>query len=194
MIGKGILQGALIALAFLAAAAPAKATLVGDEIQFTRFNSNGDIVTGPDTAIVGEGPEFSFSTNIFYDVSASRIDFILTETANPNGLIFGSSMLVFSDLDWIGQPGVIVGIELTTVPAFDATASFTADSVTLNVGGGQVQTSTYASIELITRHAQVSEPGSLALFTAGIGFLGLARRRMSRRNERRLAGHGPASA
>lgn len=179
MTGKGTLQAALIALAFLGAAAPAQATLIGDEIQMTRFTPQG-IDFGPVTAVVGDGPEFQISSSIFYDVSASRIDFILTETANPNGLFFGELDIVFSDLDWIGQPGEIVDIVLTTNPALSATASFTADSVTLEVTGGQVQASTFASIELITRHVDVPEPGSLALFTAGIGFLGLARRRMSR--------------
>lgn len=171
---------AFAALTSLGTTSQAHATLIGDEVRLS-FVENGNITFGPAAAIVDDGIEFAPPGGVSFDVSASRVDFLLDSV-----IVFGEIDYILSDLDWIGQPGEIVDVELTTDVGLDATASFTPDSVTLSItGGGVGQVTIFASIEIITQHAEVPEPGSLALFSAGIGLLGFARHRRARQDGRR---------
>ncbi len=157
----------------------ANATLIGDEVTVA-FVVDGVLVEGggPFTEIVGNGadPEFNFGDETFVDVGASSILY------TSDAVIFGGFELVLTDLDWTGESGEIVGVELTLAPNITGDASFTADSVTLSIIGGFLEggigvNKFLASIDIITEHAVVPEPASLALFAAGLIGFGFARRR-----------------
>ncbi|WP_282605435.1 hypothetical protein [Pelagibius sp. Alg239-R121] len=145
----------------------AGATLIGDQVRVT-YLQNDAIIFGPLDAVVGDGVEFPGEISV--DFGASRIDL-----STENGLVFGTFDILFSDLDWIGEAGEIVGVEMTLDPELTGDVSFAPHSVTFsNTGGGPQNGGVFASFDLITRHtAVVPEPASIALFAAGITGLGL---------------------
>lgn len=153
----------------------AKATLIGDEVNLEIF-ANGQSISGLLTETVGDGVEFNPQNRLTFDVGASSIEI----TSLIGSVRFSTNIdFVFTDLDWVGETGVIVDVLLDPVQGIGS-VSFTEDSVTFSVlEFDRVSPGVLASIELVTRHASVPEPGTLALL--GLGLAGLAAVRQRRR-------------
>ncbi|WP_282610437.1 PEP-CTERM sorting domain-containing protein [Pelagibius sp. Alg239-R121] len=151
----------------------AKATLIGDEVNLEIFR-NGVSFSGLLTETVGNGVEFNPRNRLTFDVGASSIE--LASIIGPAR--FSTNVdFVFTDLDWVGEAGVIVDVVLDAIQGIGS-VSFTEDSVTFSVfTNDRAIPGAIASIEIITRHASVPEPGTFALLGLSLLGLGFARRR-----------------
>lgn len=157
----------------------AKATLIGDEVNLEVF-SNGQSDSGLLTATVGDGVEFNPQNVLTFDVGASSIEIV---SLIPSARFSANVDFVFTDLDWVGQAGVIVDVLLDPVQGIGS-VSFTEDSVTFSVlQRDRFNPGVLASIELVTRHASVPEPGTLALLGLGLAGLAAVRQRRRRRGD-----------
>lgn len=153
----------------------AKATLIGDEVNLEIF-ANGQSTSGLLTATVGNDVEFNPRDVLTFDVGASSIEIV--SLIRPAGFAVNIDF-VFTGLDWVGEAGSIVDVLLDPVQGIGS-VSFTEDSVTFSVlERDRFRPGVLASIELITRHASVPEPATLALL--GLGLAGLAGLRHCRR-------------
>ncbi len=166
---------AMAGLAALGIAAPANATLIGDDIDLTvSLEGASDKMFA---ATVGNGIEFDLG-DITIDVGASRIDFAIVD---PDAAFAAGVTYALTDLDWFGMAGEITDAVLIMFQEVDSQIEFTADSVTLERGDFslvELEAGLFASIELVTQHSggggDVPGPGALALFAVGLAGLGLA--------------------
>lgn len=157
----------------------AKATLIGDEVNLEIF-SNGQSVSGLLTETVGNGVEFNPRNRLTFDVGASSIEIV--SLIGPAQ--FAANIdFVFTGLDWVGEAGVIVDVLLDPVQGIGS-VSFTEDSVTFSVlEFDRANAGVLASIEIVTRHASVPEPATVALMGLGLAGLAAVRQRRRRREE-----------
>ena len=169
----------LVVLALCAVlAVPAPASLIGDMIDARwQFPPSSFDVT--DTLLVGPGIETASwaGTSATLDIGASTIAVDFTDT-NFNALAAGVNW-TFSDLDWVGSPGHIVFVSVSTnwVGWDDNYVTFGDDWIDINfqnaVGYNAARDEFEITIEAI--HDPIPEPMTLSLL--GMGIAGLAARR-----------------
>jgi hypothetical protein len=122
-------------------------------------------------AVIGAGDDFftnlagltpSGLVQITADFGAStlRIDYTIVNAATS----FPSHDMVFSDLDWVGTPGIITGFAWTSTNlSAPPTTSFTADSLTINMGALGVDIDKFITFDIETAHVPVPEPETYLL-------------------------------
>lgn len=182
-----------LALGSILAAGPARATLIGDFIDFERVN--GPPIPGESIFYdavqeeVIDGPEWTGFNGDQVDVADASI----TLRNVGNALFFfqwtfasglAPARWIWSDLDWVGQEGEIVGVSASWTPNLvsnpeNFTLVHDAHSVTLEATHGAVTIFPGGSftIDLEVEHTQAAEPSTLFLF--GIGIVAAALRRHS---------------
>lgn len=149
--------------------APTSADLVGDRVDFA-LTPAGPITVSPSSAVVGPGVEaglmFLGAPLLAIDVGSSDVSL-----TSFGGIGFAPTTLTISDLDWVGQPGVVTGFTITNNDlgaGFDnSNVSTTADSVSILFDQAWAANDN-VTITLTTQH--VPEPSSLLL----VGMIGTA--------------------
>jgi hypothetical protein len=118
-----------------------------------------------------------FGTDLNYysiDLSDADITFTATQTTDgygPAGLLFYGYVFSFA-----GAPKIL-GASLDASSSYLPAVDFSADTVTLNIGGGNPSPYEFAKINL-TFASPVPEPETYALLLAGLAMVGsVARRR-----------------
>ena len=173
-------------------AGTAQASLIDDTVNATYQSPFFFDLSSPSAVVAVGGPEFvvdlgdvfGSERKLLVDVSANTIDveYDLSSTSAAGVGIDGQS-LTLSDLDWVGTPGQIIGVDVTR---FDAgspnlilgNVAFTSDSVTIDFVGGWTDTDRM-SIGLDTTHyPTIPEPSTIAMWSVlGLVGMGVYRRR-----------------
>jgi hypothetical protein len=175
------------AIATVASAAPAGATLIGDLVSVEyHFPDLGTLVETHSTTVQA-GPadsvtlleEFLTPGTVNVEESSVEIDWVPVEftPGTFNGL-------VLRDLDFSGAPGPIVGLQIVTdAPTWnDSFASFTGDSIALNFASlGVLERGFTMTVDIVVVPRETPEPGTFALLLLGLSALGIAAR-VSRRS------------
>ncbi len=161
------------------------ASLIGDsiDVSFTSPEGSGsandvEVTSG----IEFEGPGFGLIEGEFLDITSDSIIAAVIEPFDPGGAVYE-----FTSLDWVGETGQIVGVELTldgVVGLESSDVTFGDDFVRVDVTDVDKASDVdrgFATIRLITQHQSTSvpEPTSLALLCGGFFGLGLMRRKRS---------------
>jgi len=185
-------------------AGPVQAGLVGDDVKLTC--SGGNIVCDDSTDYGGEtmatgtvsDGDFEFLVDA-QGLSGPVVEFDLGDSYIRMTNVFGQDILVgqvggansgpvfvFSDLDWLGLSGRIVGAEATTSDrplGANFTLDFTDDSVTLDFDGEsgvstRIDRNEFITVSLETEH--IPAPATIGRFGLGLVGLGVAARRRRR--------------
>ena len=174
---RSLCSGGLLCL-MLSMTQPAMATLIGDTIDGGIFvQDTGFEIVGGFRVVGGgveysEGPTASGQATYSADFGASSLTIGFADLT-PAGQ--GALSWIFSDLDWVGMSGEIVGLSLASNTFLGAlTPSFLAHSITIDwagVGFTTLEQDFLATFDILTTHASVPEPSTLALL--GIGLVGL---------------------
>ncbi|MBI1352871.1 MAG: PEP-CTERM sorting domain-containing protein [Acidobacteria bacterium] len=184
------LMATVAAAAFLGA--PAQASFIGDTVtltcvaQFPSPNTDCLVGGGPSNVLVGAGTEGSVTSGIgdvTIDVAATSIVLAAgVNGANFNGL---SQILTISDLDWVGGPAIITGVNVSTSGTFNpliGPITFTSNSVQIDFGVSGWFAGTDPTVTIDIETTAVPEPGSVALLATGLIGIGWLRRRKAARN------------
>ncbi|MBI2380211.1 MAG: hypothetical protein HYV16_05625 [Gammaproteobacteria bacterium] len=157
----------------------AQATLIGDDIDICHyFPDIGTVYNCVNDVVVQAGAgDVTNPTGVWYNVDVEDSSFFLDFLATATWTTTSFNGLVLQDLDWVGMEGLIVGLIIETNMAGwdDSRASFTADSVALNMNGLSFDADTFFNVILLTRHG-IPTPAPLLLLAAGL----LALRRIRR--------------
>ena len=197
---------ALFALALvIGGASPAEASLINTDVTVT-FQEPG-FLDEQDVVGVGAGSEIAFGdgTNIgqnimldgeFIDIGDAWIVYRVRGDGPAHAMsgyqttgFDPTAQYLFSDLFWLGEPGIITGVTVTLTDVIGVEVGsqvlFTDHSVTLvigtlgvleNPGGLDLGT---IRLDLQVQHGAVPEPGAFAL--CAIGLFALATRRLRTR-------------
>jgi len=185
-------------------AGPVQAGLVGDDVKLTC--SGGNIVCddstdyGGETMATGTGSDGDFEFLVdAQGLNGSVMEFDLGDSyirmtnifrqdilVGEAGGVDSGPLFVFSDLDWLGLPGRIVGAQATISDrqlGDNFTLSFTDDSVTLDFDGEpgvttRIDRNEFITVSLETEH--IPAPATIGLFGLGLVGLGVAARRRRR--------------
>lgn len=174
----GIVMIATVATSFTPSAS---ASLIGDSVDASF--TGGQAFISPGTAVVGAGNEFEviLVSNTLLTIDVADASIAITSNAR---FPFGTDTLVISDLDWVGDPGRIVGVSLDLssdqIRGFElGKISFTDDSVTVDFTSiffGSAGLTATINLEVDHGAIAVSEPFGIALLGLGLLGLGVARR------------------
>ena len=175
--------------------ATAVASLIGDRIDFERVNGP-PIPTNPYLGInydavqelVIVGPEWVDANGYTVDVGDSSIELLNQTTLSFLQWTFGAGLSpakwIWSDLEWVGEDGEIVGVSTSWSPNLVSnpesfTVTHDAHSVTLEVTGGvgvRIFRNGWFKIDLEVEHSTIPEPAPLALMGLGLAGIGYQRR------------------
>lgn len=164
----------------------ASASLIGDTV--TSSFTGGQIISSPGSAVVGSGAEFQIGFDFNNDNTVDPDEVFIEVDVEDSSITmtsimsfpFGTDTLTVGDLDWVDTLGEIVDTSLavTGVNGLDASdVSFTSNSVSVVFANSNWMPGDFAAIDLVTTHAVVPEPTTLALLSLGLAGLGFARRR-----------------
>jgi hypothetical protein len=156
------------------------ASLDGSTVTATLYNPNlGTILGGPTSAIVGAStptcPNGSIVGNTTFQINITTDQIFYNPLAN---VTYGNGVFNGFVFDFANAPDII-GVTLDGASTFTPTAiSSTANSISLNLSGNTVNTSSVAilDIQLQAAPATAPEPATLALCGVSLGVLGLLRR------------------
>ena len=174
-------------LALFGNASSAGATLIGDEVS-CYITAVATLTCDDPSEVVNGSPEFLLEDGgeiaVFeVDIGASTVT--LSYLLNPNFTV-GTVTLELTSLDWVGLVGEIFGFSIVNEGIMDlemADITTGPHSLTLEMTGWKFTNNDFLVITLLTRHEEVPEPTTLALFGIGLAGLGFMTRR--RRNRRR---------
>ena len=192
--------GIACSLAFgILAAAPASASLIGDEIDITFSTTDPSGGTSPLTlnnVTVGAGIEASAdfllvltlglgnTELIDLDISSGGIgiNFASDDYANGSTQPITNMRFLFGNLDWLPLPGVILDATFNeTVLNFDVAVMTTANSVqvdfTRSPGADPLDFGIEGGVGITLQTTHIDEPAALGIFAFGLLGLALARRR-----------------
>lgn len=179
----------MVALAVFAIPLQTSATLIGDDVSgvfnfgpnTTNYFDPG-LGTLPVGATVGAGNEFFGDLlfgDVYVDLGASTLSFGVQNQGSYNLISTGRIEVWLEDLDWVGQPGgYITGLNLIGSDFTDLTYDFTDHGIHLSIGDQRYTKPDelwVANFEIVTDHAPIPEPTTVALL--GLGLLGMAARR-----------------
>ena len=152
----------------------ANAGLISDELDFARYWEGNPV--GQQSAVVGAGIEFS-EDFLNLDVSDSTVLFDWLSSVEYDT---GTPLQYYRiwNMDWVGQSNIITSIDVNfaNISGFSASrVSFGDDYIEVAVGGLDMNSESFLSIELNSTLTSVPEPSTIAIFALGI--MGLALRR-----------------
>ena len=181
------LIGGLVGLAFFGMTANANATLIGETVTMRHdFPNLGTTISGPINVLVQAGAgdlaePYTYLGENWYFVDMEASSFSVVYNRAPNWANAPFNGLIISDMDWVGIPGFITGVDVSTnLAGFNNNrVTFTANSVSINWQGLSFAIGTRWDIGLQTSH-KIPEPATLAFFAIGLAGLGFMMRRRRR--------------
>ncbi|MCA9429474.1 MAG: PEP-CTERM sorting domain-containing protein [Candidatus Omnitrophica bacterium] len=199
-----VVTGLLLVVALCAA--PAGATLIGDQVNATLTAYGMTWINNQSATVVDPGVEFSTITGlpgvvdnaVDIDLSASQISITFTQLGQ-GFVLLSDHVLTLSNLDWVGDPTcVIAGLSLVSGSSnFSFTpvvSNVTDDGFQITIPGSNgyppvadpegeavpldVGPSLTATWDILTRNAEIPEPTTMALLGMGAAGLIAKRRRV----------------
>jgi len=151
-------------------------TLIGSTVTATLYNPNlSTILGGPTTATVGAStptfPNGSIVGNTAFQINITSDQIFYNPLAD---VTYGSGPFNGFVFDFSNAP-TIFGVTLDSASRFVPTAiSFTANSVSLNLSGNTVNTSSVAVLDIQLQSNATPEPATWALIVLAFGLVGIA--------------------
>lgn len=144
------------------------ATFVSDGCPPPMFSSGFQ-----ESAVVGDNQEFNNGT---FGIDVQDSMFVLSlVSASSEPFIFNPTLWILSDLDWVDQPGMIIGVESTEGVPSETDIQFTADSVTVTLPEITLPGSVLQEYKFNLQTKHTPEPvSSIGIFTLGILGLGVS--------------------